>query len=148
MSEILPSGPEVIQFNDETWRKIPEIHRVFKEVAADIEYHSRAVPSLERDRLKHVVFQHNKKDPGHYLFVCDLAQNTSYNIYDLAIDDSEDFARLYVINVIDRKTLRDDGQVNWHKTQIEAGMVIPNCKERQIMRRLIEDFYDKTMLGI
>jgi hypothetical protein len=132
MSEVIPSGPQVITF-DGTWGVIPELHRQFREVNTAFRFDSAV--------SKGVVFQHDIDRPLAYLFVCGFTDpKGGSTIYDLEIDDSEEFARLYAISMLGRSVLTDEQEEEWHELQREFGMVIPHYEEREAARRLMQDF--------
>lgn len=138
MSIRQPSQPEVIHFQG-IWAGLPGMHQYYG--ATD---NSLSFESSEQGIKRRVMWSHDPEISPDYLFLSMNPHSVAegYKIYDLVIDESERYARLYVIRTIGEAATRGDEAVEhvWHEFQRESGLVLPNMEDKANFQRIFEDF--------
>jgi hypothetical protein len=138
MYDVQPSGPEIIRFQG-IWAGLPGMHQHFGDKEESISFNS-----TENGLLRRVLWAHDPSKSEDYLFVAMNPASISegYRIYDLVVDDSDNFARLYIIKTIGEAAINGDEEIEneWHEFQRESGLILPNLEDKGNFHRIFKDF--------
>ncbi len=93
---------------------------------------------------REITWQHDPAQPESYRFTAKnpSAPNASHNVYDLVVDDSSLFGRLYVVRALGQiyKVYSDQIQKNWRLAQHEVGLGLPNPEDKKNFERIYVAF--------
>lgn len=126
------------------------MHRCYQELDGCVSFDA---PSASEQRIIHM--QHTPDRPLGYLFT-DLSPNNmmnGYTMYDLVVDESERFARLYTMRTLgdaalDNVTItgelaalgRSELEDLWFTFQRQTGMLLPHRDEKAAFERIFKTF--------